>query len=78
MSLCSKLKNVLCKIVTKTQVVTKFTVTKSRLHCTCKVANKHVLFSFTPKEFHAYEGPFWEKNIFAIAARSTVGDILLM
>jgi hypothetical protein len=35
MILCRKLKNVLCKIVTKSQVVTKFNVTKSRLHCTC-------------------------------------------
>ena len=42
MILCSKLKNSLCKIVTKSQVVTKFTVTKSRLycimHCTIEVA----------------------------------------
>ena len=30
---CSKLKNGLCKIVTKSQVVTKSNVTKSRLHC---------------------------------------------
>ena len=33
MILCSKLKNGLFKIVTKSQVVTKFNVTKSRLHC---------------------------------------------
>ena len=33
MILCSKLKNDLCKIVTKSEVVTKFNVTKSRLHC---------------------------------------------
>ena len=33
MILCSKLKNGLCKIVTKSQVVTKFNVSKSRLHC---------------------------------------------
>jgi hypothetical protein len=33
MVLCSKLKNGLCKIVAKSQVVTKFNVTKSRLHC---------------------------------------------
>ena len=33
MLLCSKMKNGLCKIVTKSQVVTKFNVTKSRLHC---------------------------------------------
>ena len=32
MILCSKWKNGLCKIVTKSQVVTKFNVTKSRLH----------------------------------------------
>ena len=31
---CSELKNGLCKLVTKSQVVTKFNVTKSRLHCT--------------------------------------------
>ena len=35
MILYSKLKNGLCKIVTKSQVVTKFNVTKSRLHCIC-------------------------------------------
>ena len=34
MILCYKLKNGLCKIVTTSQVVTKFNVTKSRLHCT--------------------------------------------
>ena len=34
MILCSKLKNGVCKLVTKSQVVTKFDVTKSRLHCT--------------------------------------------
>ena len=33
MILCSKLKNGLCKVVTKSHVVTKFNVTKSRLHC---------------------------------------------
>ena len=33
MILCSKWKNGLRKIVTKSQVVTKFSVTKSRLHC---------------------------------------------
>ena len=35
--LCSKLKNNLFKIVTKSQVITKFDVTKSRLHCTFTV-----------------------------------------
>ena len=34
MILCSKLKNGLYKIVTKSQVVTKFNVTKLRLHFT--------------------------------------------
>ena len=34
MILCSKLKKGLCKTVIKSQVVTKFNVTKSRLHCT--------------------------------------------
>ena len=34
MILCSKLKNGLWKIITKSQVVTKFNFTKSRLHCT--------------------------------------------
>ena len=32
--LCSKLKNGLCNVVTKSQVVTNFHVTKSRFHCT--------------------------------------------
>ena len=34
MILCSTLKNDFCNIVTKSQVVTKFNVTKSRLHST--------------------------------------------
>ena len=46
MLLCSKWKNGLCKIVTKSQVVTKFNVTKfnvtkSRLHCTYPDLNKY-------------------------------------
>ena len=38
MTLCSKWKNNLCKIVTKSWVVTKFNVTKSRLHCSMELA----------------------------------------
>ena len=41
--LCSKLKNGLRKIVTNLQVVTKFNVTKSRLHCTSQL---HLYVSF--------------------------------
>ena len=37
MILCSKLQNGLCKIVTNSQIITKFNVTKSRLHCTLDV-----------------------------------------
>ena len=37
MSLCSKLKNSLCKIVTKSQVDIKFNDTKSRSNCICQV-----------------------------------------
>ena len=33
MILCSILRNGLCKIVTKSQIVTKFNVTESKLHC---------------------------------------------
>ena len=40
MILCSKLKNDLCKIVIKSQVVTEFNVTKSSLHCTWSDHNK--------------------------------------
>ena len=41
MILCSKLKNDLGhRIVTKSQVVTKFNVTKSRLHCLQKETNQ--------------------------------------
>ena len=36
MILCSKLKNGLWKIVTESKVVTKFNITKSRLHCIVK------------------------------------------
>ena len=40
MILCSKLKNSLCKTVTKSQLVTKSNVTKSRLHCiACLIVN---------------------------------------
>ena len=48
MILCSKLKKGLCKTVTKSQVVTKFNVTKSRLHCMeiTLVIECHVLFTF--------------------------------
>ena len=58
MILCSKLKNGLFKIVTKSQVVTKFTVTKSRLYCsspwlrylqkTCG-GQKSIYFYFNPR-----------------------------
>ena len=37
MTLCSKFKIGLCEIVTKSQVVTKFNVTKSILHCLSKI-----------------------------------------
>ena len=39
----SKLKNCLCKIVAKSKVVTKFNVSKSRLHCNFK--RKEFFFS---------------------------------
>ena len=39
-SLCSKLKNGLCKTVTKSRVVTKFNVTKLRFHCTLELYTK--------------------------------------
>ena len=38
---CSKMKNCLCKIVSKSQDVTNFNVTKSRLHCTYPDLNKY-------------------------------------
>ena len=41
MILCSKLKNGLCKIFIKLQVVTKCNVTKSRLHCTIVDPNSY-------------------------------------
>ena len=45
MILCSKLKNDLCKIVIKSQVVTEFNVTKSSLHCTWSDHNKTSLLA---------------------------------
>ena len=36
MILCCELKNGLCKMVTKSQIATKFNVTKWGLHCTKK------------------------------------------
>ena len=44
MVLCSNLKNCLWKIVTKSQVVTKFNVTKLRLHCIHRYPKKQVLW----------------------------------
>ena len=63
MFLCSKSKNGLWKIVTKSQVVTKLDVTKSRLHCIrlTKVASGHekdfllLRWNFTSK-FWSNEG----------------------
>ena len=49
MILCSKLKTGLCKIVTKSQVVTKFNVTKSRLHCTAVIIISYVILTYTYK-----------------------------
>ena len=64
MILCSKLKNSLFKIVTKSHVVTKFTVTKSRLYCsspwlrylqkTCG-GQKSIYFYFNPRN-HTFFG----------------------
>ena len=57
MILCSKLKNGLCEIVTESQVVTKFNVTKLRLYCTdfsggcttpVKWLEKNILYSVYP------------------------------
>ena len=49
MLLCSKWKNGLCKIVTKSQVVTKVNVTKSRLHCTTLLTFKLQLYLWSSK-----------------------------
>ena len=47
MILCNKMKNGLCKVVTKSQVVTKFNATKSRLNCNLvfKVAENYELMT---------------------------------
>ena len=45
---CGKLKNSLCRIATKSQVVTEFNDTKSRLRCT----NLEDFNSFRPKFAH--------------------------
>ena len=47
MILCSNLKNDFCKIVTKSQVVTKLNVTKSRLHCSALLLR---LVQFSPHQ----------------------------
>ena len=52
MILCSKWKNGLCKIVTKSQVVTKFNVTKSRLHCISNIMS-FKFFRYETVETHA-------------------------
>ena len=61
MILCSKLKNGLCKIVTKSQVVTKFNVTKSRLHCS------HVMQ-------YVYTNIFYQNHCLTVVPKSQ-GDI---
>ena len=55
MILCSKLKNGLCKIVTKSQVVTKFNVAKSRLHC---------IYSLIPNELDITFYPIKENTVY--------------
>ena len=50
--LCSKLKNGLCKIVAKSKVVTKFNVTKLRLHCISNIMS-FKFFRYETVETHA-------------------------
>ena len=55
MILYIKLKNGLFKIVTKSQVVTRFNVTKSRLHCICNSPLIH-RFLVVPVPLHYRQG----------------------
>ena len=69
---CSKLKKGLCKIVTKSQVVTKFNVTKSRLHC---ISNLYVMqrFSMNATIFSKYFKVFFSPwNYKTIAIKSSM------
>ena len=52
MIFCSKLKNVFYKIVTKSQVVRKFNVAKSRLHCITFQMVFHIKRSVEGWNFH--------------------------
>ena len=62
MIFCSKLKNGLCKIVAKSQTVTKFNVTKSRLHC---ISFKLLTRFYSPIFFYFFLvlGQNWTKII---------------
>ena len=76
MILCSKLKKGLCKTVTKSQVVTKFNVTKSRLHCTYQHINEksEILFSASvlQKNVICRVGfLYWKENPLSIRTPST-------
>ena len=46
MILCSKRKNGVCKIVTKSQIITKSNATKSRLHCMYVCTNLKLFICF--------------------------------
>ena len=62
MILCSKFKNGLCKIVTKSQIVTKYNVTKSRLHCTYTENRTGIFARVKPERFKKfYTEPFQRK-----------------
>ena len=58
MILCSKLKNGLFKIFTKSQVVTKFNVSKSRLHCTYIFVIDGIVFKFLKSKLGLYYKTF--------------------
>ena len=55
MIVSSTMKNGLCKIVTKSQIVTKFNVTESRLHCITNHTNYQRSFEKTQAQISMEE-----------------------
>ena len=67
---CSKLINGHCKIVNKSQVVTKFNVTKSRLHCSWF---EHALLRIWVNFMPSFLLAFWHHLRFDFVAESIFG-----
>ena len=73
--LCSKLKNGLWKIVTKSQVVTKFNVTKSRLHCSILLHTfANILPCLYTKVYNKRIWKFYRSSLLSILQKNQTGN----